>query len=97
MDAAKAAAKSERDALTNQRRYLYQKRSTAKRAGKEQEAAELSEQIAALSAKIRARRREVMLCGWICEDAQRLRAQLAEAERAERQQEKSNRQRGYVR
>lgn len=102
LDAAKAAAESERDALTNQRRYLYQKRSTAKRAGKEQEAAELSEQIAALSAQIRARRREVMLCGWICEDAQRLRAQLAEVERAERQeqerqQEKSNRQRGYVR
>lgn len=102
LDAAKAAAETERNILTNQRRHLYQKRSTAKRAGKDQEAAELSEQIAALSAKIRARRREVMLCGWICEDAQRLRAQLAEVERAERQeqerqQEKTNRQRGYVR
>lgn len=102
LDAAREAAESERDALTNQRRHLYQRRSTAKRAGKEQDAADLSAQIAALSIEIRTRRRELMLCGWINEDAQRLRAQLAEAEHAERQEQnrqqtKTNRRRGYER
>ena len=102
LDAVKATAKSEQDALTAQRRNLYRKRSVAKKDRDENQAAALSAEIAALSAQIRARRREVMLCGWISEDEKRLRAQLAEAERAERQeqerqQEKSNRQRGYAR
>lgn len=43
-----------------------------------------------------------MLCGWISEDARRLRVQLTEAERAERQerehsQTKQKNQRGYAR
>lgn len=86
LDAAKTAAESERDALMAQRKQLYRERSAAKKDGEEHRAAVLSEQITALSAEIRARRREVMLCGWIGEDAARLRRQLADAERAERQE-----------
>lgn len=102
LDTARAAAKSEQDALTAQRRNLYRKRGVAQKDRDENKAAALSAEIATLSAKIRARRREVMLCGRISEDAQRLRAQLTEAERAERQererqQEKTNKQRGYAR
>lgn len=99
LDAARATAKSEQDALTAQRRNLYRKRGAAKKDRDENKAAALSEKIGALSAEIRARRREAMLCGWISEDAQRLRLQLTEAERQEqeRQQEKTNRQRGYIR
>lgn len=102
LDAVKATAETERDALATQRRNLYRKRGVAKKDRDENKVAALSNEIAALSAEIRARRREVMLCGWIADDAQRLRAQLTEAERAERQeqerqQEKATKQRGYAR
>ncbi len=96
LDAAKAAAESERDALTEQRKRLYRERNIAKKAGNEPDTTALSAEIAALSAQIRTRRREVMICGWIVEDAVRLRRRLADAERIERQgqeqqQEKSKR------
>ena len=102
LDAARAAAESEHDALAEQRKRLYRKKSAAKKAGDTHGAAALSDEITALSAEIRARRREVMICGWIADDAARLRAQLTEAERAERQeqerqQKKTNKQRGYAR
>lgn len=102
LDAARAAAESEHDALAEQRKRLYRKKSAAKKADDTHGAAALSEEIAALSAKIRARRKEVMLCGWIADDAQRLRAQLIEAEHAERQEQEhqkdhQKRQRGYAR
>ena len=102
LDAAKTAAESEHDALAEQRKRLYREKSAAKKVGDTHGAAALSDEIAALSAEIRVRRREVMLCGWIADDAARLRAQLTEAERAERQeqerqQKKTNKQRGYAR
>lgn len=81
LDVAKTAAESEHDALAEQRKRLYREKSAAKKAGDTHGAAALSEQITALSAEIRARRREVMICGWIWEDVQRLRLQLAEVER----------------
>ena len=102
LDAVKATAKSEQDALTAQRRNLYRKRSVAKKDRDENQAAALSAEIAALSAQIRARGWLFLVWGCISSHFKRLRAQLAEAERAERQeqerqQEKSNRQRGYAR
>ena len=88
--------------MAEQRKRLYREKSAAKKVGDTHGAAALSDEIAALSAEIRVRRREVMLCGWIADDAARLRAQLTEAERAERQeqerqQKKTNKQRGYAR
>lgn len=102
LNAVKATAETEQDALTAQRRNLYRKRGAAKKDRDENKTAALSDEIAALSAKIRARRKEVMLCGWIADDAQRLRAQLIEAEHAERQEQEhqkdhQKRQRGYAR
>ena len=100
LDAARAAAKSGQNALAAQRRSLYRKRGVAQKDRDDDKATALSAEIAALSAEIRARRREVMICGWIAEDAARLRRQLAEAEcaeRQERQQTDQKKQRGYAR
>lgn len=100
LTAAKNSAESERDALTAQRKQLYRERGNAKRKGDTDGEAAISEKISALSEQIRARRKEVMICGWVEEDAARLQEQLAEVERAEqrdREQEKYRKKGGLMR
>lgn len=100
LTAAKNSAKAERDALTAQRKQLYRERGNAKRKGDTDGEAAISEKISALSEQIRARRKEVMICGWVEENAARLQEQITEVERAEqrdREQEKDRKKGGLMR